>query len=234
MTVLLLLAACVFVALGIWQVHRLAWKEALIARVDARVHAAPVALPPSAALDAAAASDDSDSIDYLRVRFSGIYDASGTALALASTDLGRGYWVMTPMLLDGDRKIYVNRGFVPDGTKPDSALLAVPNDKVEVVGLLRSNEPKGSLLQSNRPAQDRWYSRDVLAMAIAHKVGAVDPAFVDAQTPVPAKGAGPVPGLTVISFPNSHLSYLLTWFAMAALSLAGIVVIWRRREPWSA
>ena len=31
----------VFVALGVWQVQRLAWKTELIAQVDARVHAAP-------------------------------------------------------------------------------------------------------------------------------------------------------------------------------------------------
>ncbi|WP_432706323.1 SURF1 family cytochrome oxidase biogenesis protein [Agrobacterium vitis] len=35
----LLLATALFIALGIWQIERLGWKQALIARVDARVHA---------------------------------------------------------------------------------------------------------------------------------------------------------------------------------------------------
>ncbi|MFP3436046.1 SURF1 family cytochrome oxidase biogenesis protein, partial [Paraburkholderia sp. SIMBA_061] len=34
-------------ALGSWQVYRLAWKRDLIARVDARIHAAPVPAPRS-------------------------------------------------------------------------------------------------------------------------------------------------------------------------------------------
>ena len=38
-----LLVIAALLALGTWQVQRLAWKEALIAQVDARVHADPVA-----------------------------------------------------------------------------------------------------------------------------------------------------------------------------------------------
>ncbi|MGE8321183.1 MAG: SURF1 family cytochrome oxidase biogenesis protein, partial [Comamonas sp.] len=37
-----------FAALGTWQVQRLSWKLALIERVEQRVHASPVALPPQA------------------------------------------------------------------------------------------------------------------------------------------------------------------------------------------
>ena len=36
-----------FVSLGTWQVQRRTWKLDLIERVDQRVHAAPVALPPA-------------------------------------------------------------------------------------------------------------------------------------------------------------------------------------------
>ena len=40
-----LLLFCLFFGLGTWQVQRRAWKLDLIARVDRRVHAAPVAAP---------------------------------------------------------------------------------------------------------------------------------------------------------------------------------------------
>jgi surfeit locus 1 family protein len=43
-TVTLLLFS-LFAALGTWQVQRREWKHALIARVEHRVHAAPVAAP---------------------------------------------------------------------------------------------------------------------------------------------------------------------------------------------
>ena len=57
----LLCAGLLFAALGAWQVHRLAWKEALIARVTANTRAAPVPL--------AALSGDAASLEYRRVRF---------------------------------------------------------------------------------------------------------------------------------------------------------------------
>jgi surfeit locus 1 family protein len=59
--------------------------------------------------------------------------------------------------------------------------------------------------------------------------GASPSLFIDAQkeTPHVASGA-PVPGLTVLDFPNNHLSYAITWFALALVSAGGAVVLWRR------
>lgn len=220
---LLLVAVGVFVALGVWQVQRMHWKHALIARVDARVHAAPVALPDDARLNA--------DLEYLRVRVSGVYQGKATALVRAATDLGTGYWTMTPLRLDDGRTLWINRGFVPAGTTRAAPSAAAPSGHVAVVGLLRLTEPKGSVLQSNQPQADRWYSRDVVALATARGLGKVSPGFVDAQQETAAPVAAsvkPVPGLTQIHFPDSHLSYALTWFAMAALSVFGLVFVWRR------
>ncbi len=36
-------------------------------------------------------------------------------------------------------------------------------------------------------------------------------------------------GLTVVSFRNSHLVYAVTWYVLALLSAAGIVVVYRSR-----
>ncbi|HKT85310.1 MAG TPA: SURF1 family protein [Novosphingobium sp.] len=227
MTLLLFLALAAFIALGAWQVRRMHWKHDLIARVNARVHAAPVTLPPDAHLTAAVPG----AFDYLRVRLSGVYRPSQTALARASTDLGTGYWTMTPLLMGDGRTIWVNRGFVAAGTTRDAASASVPQGKAEVVGLLRSAEPGGSLLQSNRPREDRWYSRDLAALSKAKGTGRTAPVFVDAQRESaarPAPGASPVPGLTVVHFPDNHLQYALTWFALSGLTAFGIGLVWRR------
>lgn len=203
------------------------WKHQLIAKVDARVHADPIDLPSAARL----ASGTPGASDYLRVRLSGAYQGSGTALVRASTDLGTGYWAMVPMRLDSAGTIWVNRGFVPAGTTVPQARSGTPAGRVEVVGLLRSAEPGGSLLQANRPQEDRWYSRDVAALSHAKGMGLTIPFFVDAQKELagqPSGGLSPVPGLTVIHFPDNHLQYALTWFAMAALSIVGLGLVWRR------
>ncbi|WP_395327815.1 SURF1 family protein [Novosphingobium sp. BL-8H] len=224
----LLLAIAAFLALGVWQVQRLQWKHALIARVDARVHAAPIPLPADDRLARVKGSD----LDYLRVSLQGQYEGKATALVRAATDLGTGYWTMTPLRLEDGRQIWVNRGFVPAGTTAKVAGATTPAGPVSITGLLRSDEPKGSLLQSNQPQVDRWYSRDVNAMAQARGIGAVVPAFVDAQVEQAnrPKGLTPVPGLTQIHFPDNHLSYALTWFAMAAMSAMALVFVWRRRR----
>ncbi|GGD63432.1 SURF1-like protein [Croceicoccus mobilis] len=224
LTIVLLLACAGFVALGVWQVQRLHWKHDLIARVDARVAASPVALPSDRVLAA-------DDFEYLRVRAAGRFEPEAAALVRAATGLGTGYWTMVPMRAEDGRQIWINRGFVPAGTTVGEASAAVPTGLVMVTGLLRKPEPGGSLLQSNRPADDRWYSRDVAALAQDRGIGAVVPAFIDAQAEAgganSGEGAQPVPGLTVINFPDNHLSYALTWFALAVLSLVAIWLLWR-------
>ena len=212
--------------LGVWQVQRMHWKHDLIARVDARLHAAPVETPSRKRLMA----QPPGAFDYLRVKLSGTYAGSHTALVRAATELGTGYWTMTPMHLDDGRTVWVNRGFVPSGTTAARAGKATPSGTVAVVGLVRSSEPGGSLLQSNRPQDDRWYSRDVAALSKARHVTDAAPVFVDAQTETATSPSGifkPVPGLTVIRFPDNHLQYALTWFAMALLSLVGMGLVWR-------
>ena len=50
--------------------------------------------------------------------------------------------------------------------------------------------------------------------------------FIDAAATPAVKGQ-PVGGLTIIAFYNHHMEYALTWFAMAVLSLVGIIVVRR-------
>ena len=66
------------VGLGVWQMERLQWKQDLIARVDARIHAEPVAPPETATVDD----------EYRRIRISGIYMADADTLTQAVTKLG--------------------------------------------------------------------------------------------------------------------------------------------------
>jgi surfeit locus 1 family protein len=100
---------------------------------------------------------------------------------------------------------------------------------VEIVGLLRVTEPKGRFLRSNRPEQGRWYSRDVQAIAKSRGLANVAPFFIDADSR-PNPGALPIGGMTVVAFRNMHLVYALTWFALALLCLAGLVVLFRRER----
>ena len=213
----------VFIALGVWQVERLSWKLDLIARVDARVHAEPVAVPEEAGWSSINAADD----EYRHVTASGRFLHDKSALVYASTERGPGYWVLTPLQTDRGAIVYVNRGWVPTDRKDASSRTeGDPAGQVSVTGLLRLTEPGGTLLRSNDPAGGRWYSRDVEAMGKTAGLIHVAPFFIDADA-TPNPGGLPVGGLTIVKFPNSHLSYALTWFAMAALSLVGGAILIR-------
>jgi surfeit locus 1 family protein len=201
-----------FVALGVWQLQRMAWKHGLIARVEARLTAPPAAAPERAQW--AAVTEERDG--YRRVRLSGRFLPALEARTQAVTELGTGAWVLVPLRTDGGDYVLVNRGFVP--AQQDAA--TPPAGHVQVEGLLRMSEPKGGFLRSNDPARERWYSRDVAAIAQARRLpaDAVAPYFVDAAH-APADPTWPRGGLTVVKFRDHHLSYALTWFGLAALSL---------------
>lgn len=210
-----------FSALGIWQIERLAWKLDLIARVDARVNAMPVPAPAKADWPSVNAARN----EYQHVQLSGHFLNDKEALVYASTERGPGYWVLTPLVEADGATVFVNRGFVPlDRKDPATRQAGEVSGEVKVTGLLRLNEPKGTLLRSNAPEQDRWYSRDVLAMGEARGLQSVAPYFVDADGTANPGGL-PVGGLTIIHFRNSHLSYAVTWFAMALMSIAGGVIL---------
>ncbi|AQR75990.1 SURF1 family protein [Sphingomonas sp. LM7] len=216
---LALLAAAGFAALGVWQVERRAWKLDLIARVEGRVHAAPVSL---AGLEA-----DPHAHEYRRVVATGKFLPDRETLVQALTERGAGFWVLTP-LRTAQGIVLVNRGFVPSERR-DPASRAQPKGPVTVTGLLRVSEPGGQLLRANDPAQGRWYSRDVAAIARARGIGPVAPYFIDVDA-APNPGGYPIGGLTVVAFRNSHLVYALTWFGLAALCLGGAVLLLRMRE----
>lgn len=212
-----LLAFAGLVALGMWQIHRLAWKEELIARVGQQVHAAPSPAPPMTAWDTLTR----EAAEYRRVELRGVYDAGRDVLVHATTDFGAGYWVMTPLRTGDGFSVVVNRGFVPlDAAR---ARLRAPEGEQHVVGLLRISEPDGTRLQRNDAANDRWYSRDVPAIAGSrHVAGPVAPYFVDAVAEAGAAPAWPRPGLTVLRFSNNHRVYALTWFTLAAMVACAI------------
>lgn len=217
-------AAIVFaalIALGVWQLHRREWKHALIARVDARIHAAPVAAPGPEAWPKIGEDDA-----YRRITIAGSFARAEDTLVQAVTGLGPGWWVLTPLRDDRGFTVLVNRGYISSPPAPPP-----PHGRARVVGLLRPSEPGGGFLRHNDPRADRWYSRDTVAIARARGLGRVAPYFIDADA-APDPGGTPVGGLTVVAFSDNHLQYALTWFCLALLLAGGMAYI--VREEWRA
>lgn len=228
-----------FCALGVWQVERRAWKLDLIERVTQRIQATPVAIPAPALWPQVNAAR----YEYLAVRLQGHWLTDKTVLTQATTVLGAGYWVLTPLQQANGTQVLVNRGFVPQTQRTQWLLpqaRPTATAPVTVDGLLRMSEPGGGFLRRNDPAQQRWHSRDVAAIAQAQQLAQAAPFFVDAGRPVLQSGASaelspamqgvwPRPGLTVVQFSNSHLVYALTWFGLAIM-VAGSALLVARYE----
>ena len=216
-----LVGAAILVGLGDWQLRRLAWKEALIAAVEGRAHAAPVDAPPESEwrrLDPA-------QYEYRRVRLAGVFDGGRQVLVFRALGEprgrygGPGYLVMTPLRLGDGSTVFVNRGFVPDGAK-DAAANGLDGGETTVVGLMRASETRNWFTPADDPASGLWFTRDVAAIAKAEGLTRTAPFFVDADAAAdPA--ALPEGGETIVAFPNNHFSYALTWFGMAA-ALVGV------------
>ncbi|MFZ6777453.1 SURF1 family protein [Undibacterium sp. Ji83W] len=235
------------ISLGTWQIIRLQWKLDLITRVEQRVHAAPVPLPEFSLWPNITASAD----EYRHVQLSGVFLHEKTVLVLASTELGGGFWVMTPLVTADHATVLVNRGFIPEkmaATYRKSSTKEQANSSdtntILLSGLLRMTEPGGGFLRENDPAGNRWYSRDVNAIATATGLTRPAPFFIDADANPAndklsaqqneASANHPVAGLTVIHFHNNHLIYAVVWFLLAAMTAAAWAYVVRDRKNVSA
>lgn len=221
-----------FLALGTWQLERRSWKLQLIDRVEGRVHAPPADAPAPAQWPRVSAADD----EYRHVRLTGRFLHERETLVQASTVLGAGHWVLTPLQTAQGSVVVVNRGFVPPQRRERAKRTnGEAAGEVSIIGLLRMTEPGGGFLRRNDPAADRWFSRDVQAIAAARGLAEVAPFFVDEDAPAPqpanaaAEPRWPAAGLTVIAFPNNHLVYAITWYALA-LMVAGAAWLVARTE----
>lgn len=185
------------VGLGTWQLGRADWKRALLAEMAERIDAAPVELP--------ARIEDPEAWRYRPVLVTGTFDHAHEMAVVA----GRGVDLVTPVLrADGSAVLAVRGRFADPAEAPR------PEGVQTVVGIARLSGRQGPFTPDNRPAEGRWFWRDLPAMAEAAGLDNAPPLFVETLDS----------GLTRRDIPNNHLAYALTWYALA-LVLAAIRVL---------
>ena len=221
----------ILISLGVWQLHRLAWKEALLAQIGARVYAQPQALPPEPAWASLSPTD----YEYRHVKASGVFENDKEAFvfdsggASGTVDEGPGYFVLTPLRLADGSHVIVDRGFVPMGMK-DPAMRASGqiSGETEVVGLMRSPEDRNWFTPPDEPNKDEWFTRDPEGIAKHFKLTRPAPFTIDADR-IKAPLGFPAGGATALNIPNNHFSYAITWFGLAG-GLLGVFIAfgWRR------
>ena len=212
-----LIAFIVLIGLGTWQIQRKAWKEGLIAALNAQLAAPPIALPAPASW----AGLDRAKNEYRRVTFSATFDNSKEALLFAAPSTfrpdaeGPGYWVLTPARVADGSIVIVNRGFVPDGRQdPKTRSAGQITGPVTIVGSMRWPGERHWFTPSDEPAKNLWFTADPQSIAAAKDLAGVAPFYVEQESPVPPGGL-PKPGKLMVTLPDNHLQYALTWYGLA-------------------
>lgn len=203
----------ILLKLGFWQVDRLAWKQALLADIDARIVAAPVGLPevPDAARD-----------QFLPVAVSGMIGEGEITILASLRNAGPVFRIIRDFETDGGRRILIDMGFVRETERLTPREGGV---RADLVGNLHWPDE----MDRYTPAPDLeagiWYGRDIPAMAEALNTEPVllvlrDPPQTDlGVTPFPVDSG---------TIPNDHLSYAITWFLLAAVWLGmTLYLVWR-------
>jgi surfeit locus 1 family protein len=223
-----LVVGAILVSLGLWQLHRLAWKETLIAEIAARSKGPPQPLPDPSTWSRLAPSDYA----YRHVELAGRYDNDKEALVFGGAgphELGPGYLVLTPLRLDSGAIVIVNRGFVPDELAARSARAAGEIEgETHVTGLMRPPQSRNLFTPADEPDKDLYFTSDPAAIAAHFGLSQAAPFVVDADA-TPVAGGWPEGGTTEIDIPNNHLNYALTWFGLAVGLLAVFVGYLRGR-----
>lgn len=221
LTILAVALLGVLLALGVWQVQRMQWKEGLMDGAEAAAGLPPLPLAEALKVDIP---------EFRRVILTcrGLGAAPYVELqSIENSDAG--VRLVSACRPEGmEETLLVDRGFVPADISARPTENADDTMPVVITGVLRRAPAPSALTPP--PAQGRFYGRDAEAMARALKVeGPISPFTVFATTSTNPDWAALKPSAPPAAFTNNHLGYALTWFGLAAALIAFYVVLLRRR-----
>jgi surfeit locus 1 family protein len=227
---IMLVLTGLFASLGVWQVHRLAEKDALIAEVARQLTQPPYDIPSADQWRLI----ELETYAYHPLTLTGRYRNDRAVLVFTNLPEpkgkfgGPGYWVMSPFEPDEGGTVFVNRGFVPESSKTSILGAAGPEGEQTLTGIALKPEAAGAFTPGpDKTNHIEWVRDPVRLAAMAEIDGPLFGLTVDAPAGEP--GALPQGGETVIEFPNNHFGYALTWFGFALLTPV-LLAFWVYRQ----
>lgn len=208
--------AAILIYLGLWQMERLGWKQDVLANIESRIAADPVAL-----------SDRPDPAEdqYLPVRVEGAFGEGALRVLVSRKRVGAGYLVISPFVTHDGRRILVDRGFI----KLETPLPAPPQQPVTIIGNLHWPDDRNPSTPENDVDENTWFARDIGQMANVLKT---EELLLTSREVTPSETViSPLP-VDTTHIPNDHLNYAVTWFSLAAIWLVMTgYYLFRSRKP---
>ncbi|MDF0602407.1 SURF1 family protein [Psychromarinibacter sp. C21-152] len=195
----------ILVSLGAWQVRRLAWKEDMLARIEAQIGADPVPLF-SQPLE-----------EYQAVTAEGTITGEEAHVLASVKGRGAVFRIVAAFETEG-RRVLLDRGWVPEAEKDADR----PQVEARIVGNFRTVEESDGFTPEPDLEENYWFARDVDRLA---EVLDTEPILIVLRatseddppvTPWPVGTEG---------IPNDHLNYAITWFSLAVV-WAGMTGLW--------
>ncbi len=209
------------ILLGIWQLHRLKWKEAIIAEIRAAQVAAPIPLPATPS-------------PFEKVVITGSWIPGKAALygdEVHDSPRGpiAGGELIMPLRRPGGMVVLVDLGWVPEQSPAPW-----PNPPAAAVGYVHAPIQPNWTSGTDDPAQQLYYTLDPAKIGAGLGLRNVAPFMLITLGPLPPPGSGiPEPAQNLPTPPNNHYEYALTWFGFAAVLVFQFIFFARKRlhEP---
>jgi surfeit locus 1 family protein len=220
-----LIGLSILLSLGTWQVQRLQWKQGLIAKIESRMDAPPVAI--QTAMEDMNLGED---MGFAPVTAKGKFDPEKEVYVFGMLDGQGGYFVFTPMKLQGAAGdwVYINRGFAAGMEPPtDIALAPLPTEVTGVLRLWQGRPKLASMFTPDPDKEDRiWYERDIAAFNQLNNTK-TPLVWIDADA---IEGSSLRPAKTHLNLTNRHLEYALTWYGLALTLMVVFLAFSRKRD----
>lgn len=207
LTIATLATFAVLVSLGVWQLQRLAWKNALLRDAGALLAAEPVPL---------------DQLNLADLPTFTTVEATGTLAVDRAQLFGSqsrngllGGRLLVPLLREDAPALLVDMGWVPENARPAS-LITGANEPVTIEGWISRDfrHDRPWFRPSNAPGEHRWYWKSEAQLEEALDLDLLPVSLV--RLPGASRESPPIadnPSLDAI--PNNHLGYAVTWFGLS-------------------
>ena len=195
------------IALGSWQLSRLAEKTELISKFEQRSKGPAIAISQI--------FEPIDNFEYQRVGVTGKYLHQSEIYLTGRTYEGNaGFHVITPFQTQ-EKTILINRGWGSEAYRlPSTRPFSLIEDEIYLEGILRLPGKKGYFVPENEPENGFWFTLKPDEIGKFLKREEINKEFYIDIIRTGEVIALPIAAEVNINLRNSHFNYALTWFGL--------------------